>query len=67
MCEIFNYNCPICNYHAHSIEKQQIGLLHGMELAPMLCADCNEVSGSVILGEHFQGAYKELKMHGYNV
>jgi hypothetical protein len=63
MCEIFNYSCPTCKYLSHSIEEQQRGLWHGIEWAPMVCTDCFELSGSVILGEHFEGDYKELKIH----
>jgi Zn finger protein HypA/HybF involved in hydrogenase expression len=29
----------------------------------MTCNVCSELCGSVILGEHFEGKYKELKMH----
>jgi hypothetical protein len=40
-----------------------MGLWHGVEWAPMVCNDCSELCGSVILGEHFEGKYKELKAH----
>jgi hypothetical protein len=63
MCEIFNFTCPGCKYSAHSIVKQESGFWHGIEWAPMLCADCSELCGPVILGEHFEGKYKELKAH----
>ena len=63
MCEIFNYSCPSCKYSANSIEKQQLGLWHGIEWAPMVCNNCSELCGSVILGEHFEGKYKDLKAH----
>ena len=63
MCEIFNFTCSNCKYSSHSIERKQRGLWHGIEWAPMLCKDCSELCGSVILGEHFEGNFKELKTH----
>jgi hypothetical protein len=63
MCEIFEYSCSGCNYSVDSIEKQERGLWHGIELAPMICADCSELNGYVLLGEHLDGIFRDLKDH----